>query len=371
MNKTKTQQGYILILTLLITSAAIAVVTYIFNRGSVHVPFMQTMIEREKAKMLAMSGVQIAIAQLSRTMPEEKKEKHIEKKEQKPDLGKEAKSFLMYLLPVINRWQEYELKEKIDGIDGQINICIMCEEGKININQIYDFEHLAFVGEKQKQGNWKLVMQEICKRIEKISKGKDLFQAIEKFLKTRQYKINDVTELLTIKEFAVFKNAVFYEPHVTLDDDFGSSDFVGLKKGKRPIYLTDIFTVWSQSSKIEPWFFSDSINGVFNFPRAQANEINKRKGQVEGWTKEFKQKTTWKSDWKKYMVPLYGKELRTLPKDIELMFSSTFDPIMFSVLCYATVGKVTQRVFAILERTRHSQNEQIVYDVKIKKLYWL
>ena len=368
MNKTKKQQGYILILTLLITSAAIAVVTYIFNRGSVHVPFMQTMIEREKAKMLAMSGVQIAIAQLSYKMPEEEKEKRIEKKEKKPDLGKEAKSFLKYLLPVINRWQEYELKEKVDGIDGQINVCIMCEEGKININQIYDFERLAFVGEKQKQGNWKLVMQEVCKRIEKIAKGKDLLQAIEKFLKARQYKINDVTELLTVKEFAIFKNAIFYEP---LGPPLKSSNFVGSKKGKRPIYLTDIFTVWSQSSKIEPWLFSDSINGVFNLPRAQLGEINARKGRVEGWTKEFKQKTTWKDDWKKYMVPLYGKELRTLPKDIESMFSSTFAPTMFSALCYATVGKVTQRVFAILERTQHSQNDQIVYDVKIKKLYWL
>ncbi len=356
----KNKGGYILLLTLLITSAAIAVVTYIFNRGTVHIPFSQTMIKREKAKMLAIGGVELAIAKLAKKAPKE--EKRAEEKEKKTDAAKEAKHFLTNILPAINRWEEFSLDEEIDGTDGTIKICLMSEEGKININNVYDFEQLQFVGEKTKNKNWKILLQEVFQRIEKGTKAKDLFQAFEKFLKSRQYKVNDVTELLTIKEFEIFKNAVFYEPLIKKEKE----------REKQQFYLTDIFTTWSSDTNLDPWLFSDSINGIFGLPRASTAEVSKRKEQVSGWLKEFKLKVTWNvNEWKKYMVPVYGKELRVLPKNIESILSDTFAPKMFSVLSYGTVGAVTQRLFAILERTEHSQNGQIVYDVKIKKLYWL
>ena len=44
---------------------------------------------------------------------------------------------------------------------------------------------------------------------------------------------------------------------------------------------------------------------------------------------------------------------------------------MFSILSYATVGSVTQRLFVVVERIKSSQNGQTVYDIKIRKLYWL
>lgn len=356
----RNKNGYILLLTLLITSAAIAVVTYIFNRGTVHIPFVQTMIKREKAKMLAMSGIELAIAKLAKKAPKE--EKRAEEKEKKTDTAKEAKYFLTNILPAINRWEEFSLDEEIDDVDGTIKICLMSEEGKININNVYDFEQLQFIGEKTKNKNWKILLQEVFQRIEKGTKAKDLFQAFEKFLKSRQYKVNDVTELLTIKEFEIFKNAIFYEPLIKKEKE----------REKQQFYLADIFTTWSSATNLDPWLFSDSINGIFGLPQAFTDEVSKRKDQVSGWLKEFKPKVTWNvNEWKKYMVPVYGKDLRVLPKNIESILSNTFAPKMFSVLSYGTVASVTQRLFAILERTEHSQNGQIVYDVKIKKLYWL
>ena len=51
------------------------------------------------------------------------------------------------ILPTLNRWQEFDLKEKVDGVDGQIKVCLMCEEGKINLNRIIDFEKGTFDGD--------------------------------------------------------------------------------------------------------------------------------------------------------------------------------------------------------------------------------
>ena len=46
--------------------------------------------------------------------------------------------------------------------------------------------------------------------------AKDLFEQFEKFLKQRQYKLNDVTELLSIKELRdTFKEAHFLRTAIT------------------------------------------------------------------------------------------------------------------------------------------------------------
>lgn len=71
------------------------------------------------------------------------------------------------------------------------------------------------------------------------------------------------------------------------------------------------------------------------------------------------------------LQPMYGKELRTLPKNIDSMLSTTFDPHFFSVRVHGKVGEVTQRLYAILERVKRSQGKEIVYDVFVRKLYWL
>ena len=53
------------------------------------------------------------------------------------------------------------------------------------------------------------------------------------------------------------------------------------------IYLTDIFTVWSSSDKIEPWLFSDSINGILGLPRVEVDDIKKRKEQIDSMGEKF------------------------------------------------------------------------------------
>jgi len=350
-----------MILTLLIVGAAMVVVTYIGHRGSYYLPFSHMIFEREKAKMLAMSGVQVAIAQLAKS-PEGKDQQKKEDTKEENGAGKQAKAadspekeFLLRILPTLNRWQHFDLREDVDGVDGRISVCLMCEEGKINLNNIIDFKKGAFKGTEK--AGWKLIMQEICKAIDRIAKTGDLFAAFEKIIKESKVPFNDATELITSKEFSAFKDSLFYQPPAAKKQD--------------TIYLTDIFTVWSSSDKLEPWLFSDSINGLFGLPRVEVDDIKKRKEQVEGWVKNFKPRSNWQQDWQTILMPVYAKELRTLPKNIDSKLSTTFDPHYFSVLVHGKVGEITQIVYAILERNKQSQGENIEYDVTIKKLYWI
>jgi len=354
----KKTRGYILILTLLITATSTVVVTYIFNRGIIYVPFIQIMIDREKAKMITLGSIQIIASQLT-YQEKEKTQSTIEK--QTP--SDNEKKLLARILPTLNRWQTFQLKENIEGVNAQLRICLMCEEGKINLNQIYDFSQHKFYGEGKKQGDWKKFLQEIFQRIEKTNKGKDLFISLEKFLRKQQYPLNDLTELLTIKSFAVFKNNLFYKPPSKFDKEKAQI--------KYPLYLTDIFTISSRKAMIEPWLFSDSINRLFGLKQTKFGDTQQRKQIVNQWLKNFKKTAKWGQDWNTRLKPVYEKELQSLLPDINSIFSTTFEPKIFSILSYATVGNITQRLFTIVERIKSSQNGQTVYDVKIRKLYWL
>jgi len=357
--------GYIMILTLLMVGAAMMIVTYVGHRGSFYLPFSHMLFDREKAEMLALGGIQVAIAQLAKV---DEKEAQPSSAKATADRAKESQSasdeqaFLTRILPTLNRWQQFDLKEETDGVDGQIKICVMCEEGKINLNRIVDWDKGTFKGEgpgrsSQSEGGWKVIMQELCKSIEKFTKTDNLFPALEKIIKDAKYEFNDATELITRKEFAPFKDILFYEPPT--------------QKKQETVYLTDIFTVWSSSEKIEPWLFSDSLNALLGLPRVEVDDIKKRKEQIQNWVKNFKVQANWQQDWTTMLLPIYGKELRTLPKYIDSMLSTNFAPRFFSVLVEGKVGEITQRMYAILERNKSSQGDVTEYDVIMKKLYWL
>ncbi|HRN78427.1 MAG TPA: hypothetical protein PLU71_04255 [Candidatus Dependentiae bacterium] len=345
--------GYILLVTLMMITGAIAVGTYIFLRGSVYLPFMRSHIERQKAIMFAQGGLAIAQSQLTLFVaPKDQKE---ENTNQQSD---PAKQLWERITPTINRWQTYQLKKNIDGIDGVIKICLGAEEGKIDLNTVYDYKKKEFKGKGQPTADWHKLMEVVCKRIEVLTGAKDTFNALSAFLKKRSRPLNDVTELLTIKEFDVFRNAVFYEPRTQ-----ESKDVV--------IYLTDIFTVHSRTDTLQPWLFSDSLLGILQIKQAQPGDSAKREDVIKKLNKKFKKTVQWKQDWDELLKPLYEKELQSLPNGLDSVLDVTFEPTTFTVLVHGTVGLVTQRLLAIVERYSRVRNSKIEYNVSIKKLYWL
>ncbi len=362
----KKQNGFIIPLVLMLISIAIVLVTSIYQKGSIFVPFMGIVTQRAQAKLLAISGVQVAMSQLARSSDFAKATsgKQVEGAKEGEKIKalspeQEAKNLLTQLLPTLNQWQEYSLKKDIDGVDGTIKIALSCEEGKLNLNHMYDFVRGRFRGEGQSSGDWKKLMQFISKRIQKsMGISADLFESFEKFFKHRQYKVNDATELLTQDGFKQFARTIFYEPPIKKKDS------------ERPLYLLDVFTVYG-NGKLQPWFLSDSVRGLLEMKRVGLTDEKKKKEMIQELVKKFKPNMNIAQDWNTLFQPLYGIEFKRLFKGIEAFFESSFDPKIFSVVSYGVFGEVTQRVYAILERMRHVDKDKTWYDVKIRKFYWI
>ncbi len=360
----KKQNGFIIPLVLMLISIALVLATNIYQKGSIFVPFMSTIMKRNQARRLALSGMQVAMSQLAQTV-KPKADKNAEKPSpgqtaaKAPSAQEEAKAFLGRLLPLINRWQEFKLTKDTDGVDGTIKIALSSEEGKINLNSFYDFARSKFVGEGQSQKDWKKTLQLLSQKIQKsMGISANLFESFEKFFKQRQYKVNDATELLPIDGFKSFAQALFYEPP--------SSEAAQ----KRPLYLLDMFTVYGNGT-LQPWLLSDSVRGLFDMKRTVPLDEKQRKEMSQTMLKNFKSSINLAQDWKTSFQPIYGIEFNRIPKGIEAFFSRSFDPRFFSVVSYGMVGDVSMRLYAILERIRHVQKDKSWYDVKIRKFYWI
>lgn len=333
-NNRVNQQGFIMILSLTLIFLCMFLVLFLVNREASFVPYAYIGMERKQAYLLAQSGIECALSRIVAPQVNKKSESK-EGEGKKPTQDDKIKDMLTAILPTLNRWQEITLKESSDGVDGKISFCIMSEHGKFNLNALYDFKNKKFVAPAQGV-DMKKAMADLFAAIGKAQGGKELQDLFEARLKERDIRLDDATELIS-RKFSLFKDAVFYEPP--------SAD--GVKE--RPLYLMDLFTVWTNGSQINPWLMSDSVAGVFGLKRAEASDGEERKKGVAEWLKPFKLNAQWQSDWNKLMKPIYGKEFNTIPKSLQPFLSSTFEATVFSILSYATVGRVTEKLFAIVE----------------------
>lgn len=366
MPRFRNKSGFILPLTLSIIGLAIALVTYLVNNGRAFTPAAKMMIEREQARMLARSGIEIAMSQLS--IPDKKEEpkkapeeaaKEGAKATAAPESkeGKQEETLFSFIVPRMNVWQTFPLKRAVEGLQGEIGICLMSEEGKLDLNELYDPAKGELV-----DTSLSTVIDGFFQRIEKLSGRIDLRKAFEKFLKERKRKLDDVTELLVIKEFEGFKDTIFYEP----------PEKNVPQEAKKPIYLTDIFTIWSGKKTVQPWLLSEAMRNILDLPSAQNMAMEEKKKIMGEIAKTVPSSLTWPDGWNKYLKVWYRKEFDALPKGFEKILDTKFEASTFSVICYGKVGKTTQKAFAILERVKAlDEKDKPQMNVRLKKLYWI
>lgn len=381
MSKIKRGKGFVLIFTITVLSLVTILTHQLLRMVNVGSKFDRTMVNRERAEMLALGGISLAISQL--TVEKKKPEKNSKKetKDKKKPGGKKDKAFTAYLqnlIPNLNRWQVFELDEEIDGIDGELKICISSEDGKININEAFDFkkqefkpiykkflENLKFKGAVGGKGG---------------KKGSSLFlKELVKFLKKRSRKIDDISELQ--EGLGKKLSQLFYEPPKRNDKPKKAVPNTALP-------IQDIFTIWKDDDKLEGLLLSDSLCGMLGFKRPSAHDAELRKEVFKKVIKNFSPETDQNTDkyWK-MLKPLY------LPKNITNLtklkiFSSKFEPRTYSVLSSGKVGKVEQRVLAVIKKvkitepaksTKDKKKEdkkadkapQPVEGFKIVRLYWI
>jgi hypothetical protein len=311
------------------------IVTKIYYRSSGVIPFVYTSLRRDQAHLLAFSGVQLAMSVLA-----------------SKDYAQEE--YLKQVFPTVNDWHKIELKKDVDGIDGEINFCITCEQGKFNLNKLYDFEKHAFPENKRK------ALVEIFAKTNLLKP--DFLIELENFLKTKSRPLADISELLESPRLAeLFKDQIYYAPS---------------KEHQNKIFLTDLFTVIDTHTKANPLLLSNSVANLMGL-----NSHQDGAARAQSVAAVFKKLHDLQEKPKAGAAPakspeieeiisdLYGvPKIPKLSSEILALFSADIlPPMTFSVLVYSTVNLITCKIFAIIQ----SDNANGGTYFNVVRLYWI
>ena len=363
--KINNSSGFVLLFVVMMLSVITMLTQQLLRSVMVGSMFDKTMIARERAEILALGGVQVAIALLSKDKAPLKSGTTQEAvAAEKPDPVKDTKLFLTKILPILNRWKIFELTEKEDGIAATLKICISCEEGKLNLNEIFDFSTNSFKPE----------FEPLVTALE-IDNKHQVIKFLTEYFKKRKKKLDDLSELMVIPEFA--KLDVFYQPPEPIKKEDKEE-----QKKARNIALFDIFTIEGTQSKMQPLLFSDGLNAVFGLKRPAAEDTIKMKDKFKLVIDQYS--TDWCKDWIKtwdVLRPITQAQ-GALAQQFTKLFAQEFEPSLFSVLSLGIVDGVEQRLLAIIKKVEKKpdvesaapeaeKNKAPTTEFKIVKIYWL
>jgi len=310
-------------------------------------PFVKVANQEQQMRELTLGVVQQCIAKLAIPKKEEA-EKKTDNKNTKEEKKSNIAHDLELFFPELNRWHQYVLSEKTEGIDAVVSVCFTCEEGKSNINNFFDF--------KEKRIKKEPAIDEFSKALENFQ-IKGFKDQIEQFFKKRGKPLDDITELLQDEFFQKhFGKRIFYMP---------------IKEGesvdKKELYLTDLFTVYNPEIQLNPLFLSDSVTQLFEFRRAITQPVEERKKHVDSIKSGLGNTVSWQTEWQKILQPMYQKPLGKL----EQFFKKNLLCKLFSATCRVQIGNRQENVFVVFERKERAQDDKIMYDITIMRLYFL
>lgn len=363
---TTARPGYIILLTLLVLAGIVALLTTVVQQSFTYQRQARISLEKARARMLALSSLEIALSQLSTVVIEEETKKDSGKeKNQENEVLEPVQKWLLKVLPSINHWQKIVVEE--EGLEGTIQLYLACEEGKFNI-AAYKSEGLP-ESEVQKENRPETTeeqnkqpkknpeksnergaleaLDELFKKVNDVS----MYEAFKRFLSDFNRLPEDPTELLRISYFAKLKDRLF----------------TPLKQDQRGLYIMDLFTLRPQATeKVNPWLLTASAKTLLG--------IQEKKGSMSDaeLVKKIKPQMNWETDWDAVLAPRYGKNFAAFDPALQKVFASAFEATAFSVVSYCTVGSITQRMYAVLEVTEPDKElspKSVIF--KVRKLYWL
>ena len=341
------KRGYILFLLFTILSVCTVLISLYFSQVMVYRQLMQVLITKEKTNRLALSSMSFVQALLT---PEEEKNKAptlpapgAQDVKLSPD-----QKLLIQLFDCWNKEQSYQLTSKDDGFDAKIAQSVQSEQGKLNLNSLFDFEKKKFLFEGTAKDRKKLAVW-IFEKIATITKKPNLFAPFEKHLNTRSFDFNDVTELLSIKEFA---DAFASNTFISFEES-GTNNQAGAqpKSNQIKIFLTDIFTVSTEQDTINPWLFSPSWCTILDLKPKQTLSEEERKKIFT----QISKTSSWETDWNKNLKDFYQKEYKDLAQEIKTILTTEFEANIFSLLLKANIGETNSTIFTIV-KTRAKDN---------------
>ncbi len=362
------RKGYIILLTLLVISAITVLLTSVVQQSFSYQAGVRLADDKARARILALSSLELAMSQLSTVVPkEEKKEGKKDEEEQTKDMLEPVQKWLLKVLPSINHWQTIEITEP--GLEGTIKMYLACEEGKFNLaafeeegkkkdeseeNKEEPQEDKKKQPEKPKLKEQKeepeqgplAALDDLFKKIHDVS----MKEAFKLFLSEHKRLPEDATELLRVSYFSKLKDRLF----------------TPLKQEHRGLYIMDLFTVRPKGSEtVNPWLLTASAKTLLGI-RESVGALD------EEFVKKIKPNMNWEKEWDEVLAPRYGKNFAAFDPAIQKVFASAFEAKAFSVVSYCTIGSVTQKIYAVLEVAEPDEElspKSVIF--KVTKLYWL
>ena len=311
------QRGYILLLLFSILSLCMSLMSLFFSRTVTYQHLMHLLTQKDTATTLAVSSNDLGQALFYAPADKEQKLSPYQK-------------MLKKIFPYLNTNTTYKLSSSLEGIDATVQMYAQSESGKINVNSLYDFRLKKFMKEG-KDDDRKKFCEWLFEKIGTITHKPSLFAAFEQYLKKRTTEFNDITELLSIPDFAeVFQDNIF------LTNATSSSS---------SIFLRDIFTISTDQDTINPWFLSHSWRILLGLNAKKLSEEELKK-----IIDSFKNKVNWEVDWNTSLRTIYQKDYKDLPKEIKSLLTTECEANIFSLLLSATIGETTATIFTILKK---------------------
>lgn len=335
-NQPRQQPGFVLITTLFLLFLAAAMVARLIVQVNSYRVIVAKAPEKVRAQHLALNVV--SLVQRALSYNGENREELTESKR--------------WLLNNINRWQKIPLDEKTDGITGEIGFYVTSENGKINLNALYDAAKEEF--NLLSDDPYKIIFKQIRAATQDSSVEDDL----NKTLDEREEEFEDISELL---DGSLGKNQ-----KITL--------FTAIPSERKeqiitPFALTDLFAAEeSEPLKMHPFFLSTSVMKMLELKEIPSDDEGRKKivdaliEQSPLWEK------SWQQVWDTIVAPVVGKTVQQLPKELANIFDGASRAYSISVICYGKVNGVTQQLCAILS-IHQGDKKQVRYEVR--KVYWI
>ncbi len=334
--------GFILVITFMLLSCALASVMLLSVFGYHHTTMMTVLTRKCYSLDCALSAPDILKSLLTPEEKDEKKEQKSEKdsKDELKDSQKKIMSLWKYsqgFAPILS-----SDKEQANSV---ISYAMMLgtEEGKLNLNSLYDFKKLEWLSPEKKA---------FCKAlftlIAKFMKSKDtqenaLFDAFEKYLKKRGAPFNDVSELFNITEFTqIFPAQVVHT---------GS-------QSSKDLYIGELFTVSTEQDTINCVGLSRSFVLLIGAKQENMIELLQQKEKLQ---EVMKLSSAGEQGLATFFDKAYGIDFKNIPQEFKSLLTMNFELNIFSIVLTASAQKIASTVYAIIKQ--QTSGETVTYDV--------
>ncbi len=325
--------GFIFPLALIIITTLTIIIVNVYQRVAVAQPYTRAIIAKEKARMLALGGIEIVLQELTNLYnPQEKQEK----KENEP-----TPSPLAELMQLVNRWHKVPLEKLYKKEEASLSYYITSNLGKINLYAIYDKEAKKYASLASGLEADKLLAS-------LDTWGEKLVQELPSFFEKREYAPQDTTEFLELKSLKELSNSLIPE-----------------EKNNPPFFM-DTFSLDAHKNGINPFLASTSLKKILGFTQEKQLDKDSEK-ELKDSISKIKDDTKIETIWNESLSKMDGKKWEDIPEPFKKIFTAQYWPAGFSIMVKAQVGEIHQTIYALIRAEEDTKKKLFFTD----RLYWL